>query len=111
MTDLHRERRATAARAAGIRVVDGEPRANQFLGKIDHVFIRRRISLLVCIEPVSVVVSSEIFKKFKRSAIQKGKSGYGLGLYYAKMIFQMHGGDLMHMNSEKGTQFTITIPA
>ena len=52
-----------------------------------------------------------IFKKFEGRG-DKTKKGYGLGLYYSKMILQMHGGDIdVDGDSVGGAAFHIQLPA
>jgi len=56
---------------------------------------------------------TRVFDKFFRiptSDIHNVK-GYGLGLSYAHLIVEMHGGSINVRNNEKGCTFTIVIPA
>ena len=53
-----------------------------------------------------------IFEKFYR--IGEGNRhttrGYGLGLYYVKMIVERHGGKVVVSSSPKGSRLTIKLP-
>lgn len=53
----------------------------------------------------------KIFEKFERRKSRTSKTGYGLGLYYSRMILEMHGGkiELADMN-QKGSVFSIQLP-
>ena len=53
-----------------------------------------------------------IFEKFESRAANGHKNGYGLGLYYSRMILEMHGGGIeLADNVTAGSHFSIKIPA
>ncbi len=52
-----------------------------------------------------------IFDKFESQHKNGSQNGYGLGLYYSRMIMEMHGGEIGLEDIEKGSTFTIKIPA
>ena len=52
-----------------------------------------------------------IFNRFKKS-VHSGTEGYGLGLSIVKSIALLHGFDISVTSEfEKGTTFSITVPA
>ena len=55
---------------------------------------------------------SRIFEKFESKHHNGGKNGYGLGLYYSRMILEMHGGAIeLLSNGNRGSIFSIHLPA
>ena len=51
-----------------------------------------------------------IFEKFERRSAQS-KNGYGLGLYYSKMILDLHGGRIyLDESGIQGSSFSIQLP-
>ena len=53
-----------------------------------------------------------IFDKFESRGDGGHKNGYGLGLYYSKMIIELHGGAIALAKGKKaGSAFTIQLPA
>src|SRR5574344_40713 len=73
---------------------------------------------VITIEDDGIGISTEhrkrIFDKFFR--VPHGNlhpvSGYGLGLYYVRQIIERHGGDIaVESTINKGTKFTILLPA
>ena len=53
-----------------------------------------------------------IFEKFGRAKTDGAKPGTGLGLFIARSIAEAHGGSLeVRSTPEKGTTFTLTLPA
>lgn len=53
-----------------------------------------------------------IFQKFESRHATGGRNGYGLGLYYSKMILDLHGGAIrLLQNTGRGSIFSIEIPA
>jgi signal transduction histidine kinase len=55
----------------------------------------------------------QLFKKFSRvhNAMSISAAGTGLGLYWAKEIITLHGGDItLHSKPNHGSTFTITLP-
>jgi two-component system phosphate regulon sensor histidine kinase PhoR len=55
---------------------------------------------------------SRIFEKFQSKHNNGAKNGYGLGLYYSRMILEMHGGKISLLDDiKKGSTFSIQIPA
>jgi len=53
-----------------------------------------------------------LFRKFSRiENVNSTASGTGLGLYWAKKLVELHGGDIrLSSQLHKGTRFTVTIP-
>ena len=53
-----------------------------------------------------------IFAKFESKHPNGAKNGYGLGLYYSRMILNLHGGAIRLLaNGERGSIFSIELPA
>lgn len=64
----------------------------------------------VGIDPVDF---SEVFKKFSRipNALTRQTAGSGIGLYLAKQLTMLHGGDItFSSHPKKGTTFVVTLP-
>lgn len=56
---------------------------------------------------------SKVFEKFSRidNALSTKVGGTGLGLYWAKKIMDLHGGDITYTSTpNKGTTFTVILP-
>jgi len=61
---------------------------------------------------ISVEDRSRIFKKFQSRQNNGLKNGYGLGLYYSRMILELHGGKIeLSDNENRGSVFSIQLPA
>lgn len=57
--------------------------------------------------------TSKLFEKFSRldNSLSTKVGGTGLGLYWAKKIVDLHGGDILYeANKERGTTFTVKLP-
>jgi signal transduction histidine kinase len=57
---------------------------------------------------------SQLFQKFSRidNPLSNASNGSGLGLYWAKKVIDLHGGDIaVESKRNHGTTFTITFPA
>lgn len=57
--------------------------------------------------------ASKLFEKFSRldNSLSTKVGGTGLGLYWAKKIVDLHGGDILYeANKGKGTTFTVKLP-
>lgn len=64
----------------------------------------------VGIDPASAI---RLFEKFSRldNPLSNKVGGTGLGLYWAKKIVDLHGGDITYKaNEEKGTTFSVKLP-
>lgn len=62
---------------------------------------------------IDEVLSAKLFSKFSRipNNLSEKVGGSGLGLYWAKRIIQLHGGDITVVSQvNKGSTFTIEIP-
>ncbi|HAW50969.1 MAG TPA: hypothetical protein DCX54_01385 [Flavobacteriales bacterium] len=54
----------------------------------------------------------KIFEKFERRKSKGAKNGYGLGLYYSRMILELHGGQIELSDfNQIGSVFSIRLPA
>ncbi|UTW62985.1 HAMP domain-containing histidine kinase [bacterium SCSIO 12741] len=54
---------------------------------------------------------NKIFEKFASHGNKGSKNGYGLGLYYSRMIVNMHGGSIeLETQVRKGSAFSIELP-
>lgn len=57
--------------------------------------------------------ATKLFEKFSRldNSLSTKVGGTGLGLYWAKKIVDLHGGDILYeANKERGTTFTVKLP-
>lgn len=64
-------------------------------------------------EGVGVTDESRLFQKFSRinNELSTSVGGTGLGLYWAKSITKLHGGELLYeKNIPKGSKFILSIP-
>lgn len=62
---------------------------------------------------IDEALSAKLFSKFSRipNSLSEKVGGSGLGLYWAKKIIQLHGGDITVISQvNKGSTFTIEIP-
>ena len=71
--------------------------------------------LLVCIRDTGKGIPAEVIS----TIFEKGSSGYrpriakgsGMGLYFCKLLIELHGGNIEAKSVEgKGTQFNILLP-
>ncbi|MEP3387371.1 MAG: HAMP domain-containing sensor histidine kinase [Reichenbachiella sp.] len=93
--------------------------ANKYNENIPQI----RISTISKEDEVSIIVQDNgkgidkkeqelIFKKFYRvpTGNVHNVKGFGLGLYYVKMIVEAHGGKISLESSDAGTTFTLDLP-
>lgn len=62
---------------------------------------------------IDPATASKLFEKFSRldNALSTKVGGTGLGLYWAKKIVDLHGGDIIYKaNKHPGTTFTVKLP-
>lgn len=62
---------------------------------------------------IDPATATKLFEKFSRldNALSTKVGGTGLGLYWAKKIVDLHGGDIIHRANERmGTTFTVKLP-
>lgn len=72
-------------------------------------------AIRVCDEGVGIdpATAPKLFEKFSRldNSLSMKVGGTGLGLYWAKKIVDLHGGDIAYeANKKRGTTFTIKLP-
>lgn len=86
-------------------------------GKIHIRVIRKKGFVRIEIADEGVGVSDadvpKLFKRFSRidNTLSTHVGGTGLGLYWAKMMMSLHGGDVTYSpNSPNGSVFTVIIP-
>lgn len=74
---------------------------------------RRTIAIEVRDTGVGVSNPEKLFQKFSRieNALSTQVGGTGLGLYWARQVARLHGGELHHApNTPRGSVFTLTLP-
>jgi two-component system phosphate regulon sensor histidine kinase PhoR len=77
--------------------------------------VRSNGDLIIMFSDNGKGISSEdrkkIFEKFESRSSNGNKNGYGLGLYYSRMILEMHGGKI-ELSDEvaNGSSFSIQLP-
>lgn len=98
-------------------IIDNAGKYSQTGKKIEVSIQQSATHYLVCIKDEGVGVAPEdqerLFQKFARidNPLSTLVGGTGLGLYWAKRVVDLHGGDIV-IDSEvgQGTAFTITLP-
>ncbi|MBD2078337.1 HAMP domain-containing sensor histidine kinase, partial [Leptolyngbya sp. FACHB-17] len=62
-------------------------------------------------QPISPEARSILFQQFRRTKTAGGQEGWGLGLFLAKSLTEMHQGTIEVESAEgKGTSFIIQLP-